>query len=128
VTDPLDDEIALANARLAALHEKKALRSVRKCSSDESRDKDRCNVHAAFCALVLHLEFRKWSRRQIADVFDVHPVTLKDWIENGDRQRDQLPGWVIAAMTRLPRDAWDVFIRELMSAASPRSERTGTSG
>lgn len=101
---------------------------VRKCGAASGRDSHRCTVHAAFVLFVEHLEERGWSRNKIASVFDVHPVTLKDWIEQGDRARNQLPGWAISAISRFPREAWAVFTDALFAAREPLSERSGTDG
>jgi hypothetical protein len=77
-----------------------------------SRDVDRIKIHASFCAAIESLQLTGWSRNRIAGVFEVDPVTLRGWIEGGHRQRDQIPGWTIAALARFPECAWRAFIRE----------------
>jgi hypothetical protein len=77
-----------------------------------SRDLNRIKVHSSFCAAIEALQLINWSRNRIAAVLEVDPVTLKGWIENGFRQRDQLPGWVIPALTQFPDCAWRAFLRE----------------
>lgn len=84
---------------------------LRAVSSD--RDDDRCNSHAAFLAVVEFLETHGWSRNRISETLRVDPTTLKDWIETGDKKRNQLPGWIFSAMSRLPAEAWEVLTREL---------------
>jgi hypothetical protein len=77
-----------------------------------SRDLDRIKVHCSFCAAIESLQLTGWSRNRIAIALEVDPVTLRGWIEGGHRQRDQIPGWAIAALSRLPECAWRSFLRE----------------
>lgn len=64
--------------------------------------------------------------RRIAAEMGVDPVTLKDWYEQGDRQRSQLPAWAFAA---LPRPAHAAVLRaQLGWSEPPPSGRTGTDG
>ncbi len=77
------------------------------------RDSDRGQVHEVFRAVIENLETHGWSRNRISELLRVNPTTLMDWIESGDKPRNQLPGWIFAAFTRLPDHAWDVFMREL---------------
>jgi len=82
-------------------------------SSVSPRDCDRGTVHEVFRAVIEDLETHGWSRNRIAETLRVDPTTLMDWIDSGDKKRNQLSGWVFAAFTRLPDHAWDVFMREL---------------
>lgn len=77
------------------------------------RDCDRVAMHKVFQAVIESLETHGWSRNRIAEMLRVNPTTLMDWIDSGDKTRNQLPGWVFAAFTRLPDHAWDVYMREL---------------
>ena len=67
-----------------------------------------------------------WSFSAIADFIGVHPVTLKDWYEQGDIKRSQLPGWVFAAMPPESRDA--MLLAERDWSEPPPASRTGTEG
>lgn len=77
------------------------------------RDCDRGQMHEVFRRVIEDLEQHGWSRNRIAEMVRVNPTTLMDWIDSGDKPRNQLPGWIVAAFTRLPDHAWDVFMREL---------------
>ena len=95
-------------------------------ASMSSRDRWRSKVHAAFCAGVESLLLSGWSMRRIAQHMEVDPVTLKDLFEQGDRKRNQLPAWAIAA---LPRAAHAAVMRAMLGWSDPpSSERTGTDG
>lgn len=92
------------------------------------RDHQRCKAHAAFCAGVDQLLLEGWSMRRLAQHMQVDPVTLKDWYEQGDRQRSQLPAWALAA---LPASARAAVLRVELGWSDPppsSSERTGTDG
>lgn len=91
------------------------------------RDHQRCKAHAAFCAGVETLLVDGWSMRRIAQHMQVDPVTLKDWYEQGDRQRSQLPAWALAA---LPAGARAAVMRAELGWSDPPSSsgKTGTSG
>ena len=121
-TEPIGDPIAAIRAQLVALENR-----ARPLAKTTSRDEDRRKVHAAFVAVTDWLELQGWSRARIAHVLGVDPVTLKDWIETGDRQRNQLPGWLFAAMGRLPAEAFDLFLREAFGWRAA-AERSGTDG
>jgi hypothetical protein len=116
-------------AQIDEMERRQKLAGPRKCASSSfARDEFRCTIHAGFLAVVDHLTLKGWSRSRIAEALDVHPVTLKDWIDSGFGQRNQLPGWVIAAMTTLPPEAWAAFTSRLFSASLATTERTGTGG
>ena len=117
--DPLD----VIRAELAKLEQRPGLAKADRVSF---RDRQRCKVHAAFCAGVEALLLEDWSMRRIAQHMEVDPVTLKDWYEQGNKQRSQLPGWAIAALPMLARAA---AIRVALSWSDPPpSGRTGTDG
>jgi hypothetical protein len=79
-----------------------------------------------FRAGVDYLVRKNWTRAKIADYIGVHPVTLKDWYEQGDVKRSQIPGWVFAAM---PPESREAMVRaELNWADPPPASRTGTEG
>ena len=82
-------------------------------SSVAPRDCDRWTMHKVFRAVIEDIEQHGWSRNRIAETLRVNPTTLMDWIDSGDKPRNQLPGWIFAAFARLPDHAWDVFMREL---------------
>lgn len=67
-----------------------------------------------------------WTFSRIADHVGVHPVTLKDWYEQGDIKRSQIPGWVFAAMPVEARDA--MLLAERDWSEPPPASRTGTEG
>ncbi len=95
-------------------------------ASVDRRSKLRANALAVFCAGMNHLLGNGWSMRRIADHLDVHPVTLKDWFEQGDRQRSQLPAWVSDG---LPAEAQPAMIRARLGfVESVAGGRTGTDG
>jgi hypothetical protein len=92
----------------------------------DRRSQLRSKAHAVFCAGIEHLLLNGWSMRKIADHLDVHPVTLKDWYEQGDRQRSQLPAW---ASDGLPDEAQPAMIRaRLDNVERNGAGRTGTDG
>ena len=119
----LGDPIRQIRAHLDALE----TRTGPALAKTTSRDADRRKVHAAFVKVTDALELSGWSRARIAHVLDVDPVTLKDWIETGHKQRNQLPGWLFSAMGRLPVDAFDLFLREAFGWRDS-SKRNGTDG
>ena len=88
------------------------------------RDGWRSNVHALVEDVVELLEDMGYSRNRIAALFDVHPVTLKDFIESGDKQRNQIPGWLFAAFARLPSEAWELVQREMLAWRTSVREAT----
>ena len=90
------------------------------------RDSDRGTMHKVFRAVIEDIETHGWSRNRIAETLRVNPTTLMDWIDSGDKPRNQLPGWIFAAFTRLPDHAWDVFMRELTALRC--SVREGSDG
>lgn len=83
-------------------------------------------AHSKFRAGVDYLLRAGWSRAKIADFIGVHPVTLKDWYEQGDVHRSQVQGWVFAAMPPEAREAMLAAEREWSSPPPP--SRTGTEG
>lgn len=93
----------------------------------DRRSKLRANALAVFQAGVRHLINNcGWSMRKIADHLEVHPVTLKDWFEQGDSQRSQLPAW---ASDGLPADAQPAMIRARLDIVESGAwGRTGTDG
>lgn len=91
------------------------------------RDRHRCRAHAAFRAGVDELESEGWSRRRIAQAIEVDPVTLKDWYEQGDRKRSQIPAWALDAIESLSPGACAAVMRAKL-AYLPPSGRTGTDG
>lgn len=105
------DLLRQAEAELEAADRKSAkyLRPVSR------RDGWRSNVHALVVDVVALLEKMHYSRNRIAVLFDVHPVTLKDYIESGDKQRNQIPGWFLPAFARLPSEAWELVQREMLA-------------
>jgi hypothetical protein len=94
-------------------------------ASGDLRSKFRTKAHEAFCAGVEHLLLNDWSMRRIAQHMEVDPVTLKDWYEQGDRQRSQLPAWALAA---LPSAARAAVLRVELGWSDPSPDRTGTDG
>lgn len=99
---------------------------IAKAREDSFRDRQRGKAHAEFCAGVQHLLDTGWSRRQIADRLDCHVTTLITWFESGHTKRDQLPGWVLAAM---PSEAQPAMVRVRLGwSSSPPPGRTGTDG
>lgn len=97
-----------------------------KASSTSARDRYRSKVWSAFRAGVDSLTVEGWSMRRIAEAMEVDHVTLKDWYEQGDRKRSQLPAWALAA---LPRAAHAAVMRVMLGwSDSPPSGRTGTDG
>ncbi len=118
--NPLD----VIRAQLAKLEERPGLA---KSDRDSFRDRQRSKAHAAFAAGVDHLLADGWSMRRIAADMGVDPVTLKDWYEQGDRQRSQIPAWALPA---LPRAALAAVLRvELAwSEPPPSGSKTGTDG
>lgn len=115
--DPFD----LIRAELSKLEARPGL-----AKASSSRDRFRSKAHAAFAAGVEYLLLEGWSMRGIAQAMEVDHVTLKDWYEQGDRKRSQLPAWAIAA---LPRAAHAAVMRvQLGWSDPPPSGRTGTDG
>jgi hypothetical protein len=102
-------QLAELASQLEAEQKPKYLRAV------SPRDGFRSKVHALVVDVVALLETMGYSRNRIATIFDVHPVTLKDYIEAGDKQRCQIPGWLFAAFAKLPSEAWELVQREMLS-------------
>lgn len=118
--DPFDQ----IRAQLARLERERP--GLVKADATSFRDHQRCKAHAAFCAGLESLLLNGWSMRRVAAHMGVDPVTLKDWHEQGHRQRSQLPAWAFAA---LPREAHAAVMRaQLAWSEPPPSERTGTNG
>lgn len=109
-TTPPLDAIEAMERQLAEL--RRAAEAPESEAELDSRDVDRLKIHAAFCAAIEALQLTGWSRNRIAAVIECDPVTLRGWLESGYRQRDQLPGWVIASLSRFPECAWRAFMRE----------------
>lgn len=117
--DPFD----LIRAELAKLEARPGLVK----ASTDPRSQHRSKAHAAFCAGVDELLADGWSMRRIAQAMDVDHVTLKDWYEQGDHKRSQLPGWAFAALPRAARAAV-MRVQLSWSDPPPPSRRTGTDG
>lgn len=118
----MKDELEAIRAQLARIESGPGVAK----ASNDLRSKLRAKAHAAFCAGVEHLLINGWSMRRIAQHMEVDPVTLKDWFEQGDRQRNQLPAWALAALPGAARAA--VIRIELGWSDPPPSGRTGTDG
>ncbi len=117
-----EQDLAEIRAALARIESRPALA---KADPDAFRSRQRSKAHAAFAAGIETLVSGGWSMRRIAQHMGVDPVTLKDWYEQGDRQRSQLPAWALAA---LPGDARAAVMRVELGWSDSPPDRTGTNG
>jgi len=117
------DPFEAIRAELAKLEARPGLAKA-ESAKESFRSRQRSKAWAVFCAGVDALLQARWSMRRIAQAMEVDPVTLKDWYEQGDRQRSQLPAWAFAA---LPREAQPAMMRaQLEWAEEEIPGRTGT--
>lgn len=121
----MKDELEAIRAQLARI-ESQHRPGVKKSESPSVRDWHRSKCHAEFKSGVEFLRDEEgWSMRRIAEKLDVHVTTLIAWYENGDKKRDQLPGWVLSAM---PKIAQPAMMRVRLDWSDPPPVRTGTDG
>jgi hypothetical protein len=124
----LEDEEKRLEALLAAKKRERVAAEELLNAVESCVDVDRCTIHAAFKSAIVTLDKLGWSRSRTAQHFNVSPTTIHEWFTTGDRQRKQLPAWILPGIWRLPEPALNAFKAEMTEWRFGASFRTGSDG